>query len=356
MSHLSAFVRVILSMSVAKEVSMEPGVFITFDVECSMGGAWQNPALKPIPPRLGMMGEYGQKKLGVPLICDILDRYNLKATFFLEPFNEDLGYPDETEPVAQFLVNKGQDIQLHVHPNHISYGLYKAGKPYQRTDQIAGLSHMHQKEIIVSGADLLESWTGKRPIAFRAGNMGASEETLSVLPDAGLWIDSSYTFPYVNGQCLFRDKELYNGAKWYGDVLELALSAYRQPAIPGLHPAKPVDLMGSSFEECRDAVQMICDAGADAVVILHSFSLFKVRDNQYRGGKLNRVVARRFERFCKWLDDNRTAYPPRTFTELGRMVQEDGYQPRKVEPCMINRPVRAIVRKAVQGLNNFYWF
>jgi peptidoglycan/xylan/chitin deacetylase (PgdA/CDA1 family) len=335
---------------------MNPGVFITFDVECSMGGAWQNPNLKPISPRLGMMGEYGANRFGVPLICDILNRSDLKATFFLEPFNEDLGWPGETEPVVRYLVDHGQDVQLHVHPNHVHYGASKAGKPYRRTDQMADLSRERQKEIIVDGADLLETWTGTRPIAFRAGNMGASEETLVALTEAGLWIDSSYTFPYVGGQCRFVETERYNGSKWYGDVLEVALSAYQQPKIPGLHPSKPVDLMGSSFEECRDAVQMICDAGGDAVVILHSFSLFKVRDKQYNGGKLNRVVTRRFERFCEWLDDNRRQFPPRTFAELGRLVREEGYQPKVVAPCLINRPVRALTRKIVQGLNNFYLF
>ena len=335
---------------------MKPGIFITFDVECSMGGAWQNPDLKPVPPRLGMMGEYGENRFGVPLICDILQRSNLKATFFLEPFNEDLGYPGETEPVARFLVEHDQDVQLHVHPNHVHYGQYRRGEKHQRTDQMADLSRDRQKEMIVAGADLLEAWTGSRPIAFRAGNMGASEETLSALTDAGLWIDSSYTFPYVGGQCCFAETERYNGSKWYGDVLEVALSAYQQPKIPLLHPAKPVDLMGSSFEECRDAVQMICDAGGDAVLILHSFSLFKVRDKQYSDGKLNRVVTRRFEKFCQWLDDNRQHYPSRTFSGLGFLVKEQGYQPKAVTPCTIRKPVRALTRKFVQGLNNFYWF
>jgi hypothetical protein len=101
---------------------------------------------------------------------------------------------------------------------------------------------------------------------------------------------------------------------------------------------------------------MICDAGADAVAILHSFSLFKVRDVQYRGGKLNRVVTRRFERFCEWLCANQATYPARTFSELGRMIREDGYEPKAVDPCMIRRPLRAVVRNAVQVLNNFYWF
>ncbi|WP_305043251.1 polysaccharide deacetylase family protein [Geoalkalibacter sp.] len=333
-----------------------PGIFMTFDVECSMGGAWGNPTLKPISPRVGMMGEYGDKKLGIPLICDILSRNDLKATFFVEPFNDDLGWPGETEPVVRYLVERGQDVQLHIHPNHVHYGLHKAGKPFKKTDQMADLSLEWQTELITRGADLLETWTGTRPIAFRAGNMGASEETLAALADAGLWIDSSYTFPYVGGQCRFAETERYNGGKWYGEVLEVALSAYRQPNFPGLHPAKPVDLMGSSFEECRDAARLICDAGGDTVAILHSFSLFKVRDHQYTGGKLNRVVTRRFEKFCGWMNAVRAQYPARTFAELGRLVREEGYQPKAVPPCTINKPLRALVRKAVQGVNNFYWF
>jgi peptidoglycan/xylan/chitin deacetylase (PgdA/CDA1 family) len=279
----------------------------------------------------------------------------LQATFFLEPFNDELGWPGETEPVARYLIERGHDVQLHIHPNHVSYGLYKSGQPYERTDQMADLDREQQKKLIVRGADLLEQWTGTRPIAFRAGNMGASEETLLAMSDAGLWIDTSYTFPYVGGQCRFAETERYNGSKWYGEVLEVSLSAYRQPPLPGLHPAKPVDLMGSSFEECRDAVHMICDAGADAVVILHSFSLFKVQDKQYNGGKLDRIVKRRFEHFCKWLGRNRVAYPPRTFTELGRMVKEQGYRPNAVKPCTMNRPLRAMTRKVVQGINSFYW-
>lgn len=334
---------------------MRPGVLFTFDVECSMGGAWNNPTLKPVSPRLGMMGEYGRQQLGLPLICDILKRFDLKATFFLEPFNAELGWPGETEQVVKYLVDQQQDIQLHVHPNHVHYGQYKAGKPYQMTDQMADLSVAAQAELLRSGAELLEKWSGVRPIAFRAGNMGASEETLQAMKMAKLWIDSSYTFMYVGGQCRFGEAKQYNGAKWYGDVLEVALSAYRQPKLPGMHPAKPVDLMGVSFEECRDAVEMICDAGADAVAILHSFSLFKVCDLQYHGGKLNRVVTRRFEKFCQWLDASRHKYPPRTFTEYGLLVQ-GGYQPKAVPPCAMNKPLRAMTRKIVQGLNNFYWF
>ena len=335
---------------------MKPGVYFTFDVECSMGGAWQNPEFSPIHPQKGMMGHYGNRYLGVPLICDILSRKNIRATFFIEPFNDELGYPGETEPVCRHLLEHGQDIQLHIHPNHYHYGLHRKGKAHPRTDQMADLPVDEQKRLIIEGADRLEKWTGKRPIAFRAGNMGASKTTLKALAQAGLWIDSSYTFPYVGGQCLFPEGGEYNGSKWYGDILEVALSGFKQPPWPGLHPAKPVDLMGASFEECRDAVKMICDAGGDAVLILHSFSLFKRKDIRYNGGKPDRIVIRRFKKFCQWLDKNRQTYPSRTFSDLGEMVRENGYRPKSVPPCKIEKPVRASIRKIVQGLNNFYWF
>jgi len=336
---------------------MTPGVFITFDVECSMGGAWQNPNLKPIPPRLGMMGEYGEKSYGLPMICDILERHGVKATFFLEPFNNELGYPGETEPVCRFLVESGQDVQLHIHPNHVHYGLQREGKPYDRTDDMADLSPARQREMIEAGVQRIENWTGIQPIAFRAGNMGASKTTLEALSQVGVWMDSSYTFPYAGGQCKFPAEEPYNGSKWYGDVLEVSLSGFQQLRVPKFLPAaQPLDLMGASFGECRDAARMICDAGADAVAILHSFSLFRWRDVQYNGGRPNHIVKRRFEKFCKWLAENRNQYPARTFSELGRMVKEDGYEPRSVPPCRLGNLPRSFIRKVVQGMNNIYWF
>ena len=320
------------------------------------GGSLAEERAEAHSPRIGMMGEYGNRSLGVPLIVEIMSRYKIQGTFFLEPFNRELGYPGQTEPVCRYLVDHGQDVQLHVHPGHVNYGRYRSGKPFVRTDQIDDLPPQQQREMIEDGAGRIARWTGKRPVAFRAGNMGASERTLDALQTAGLWLDSSYTFPYAGGQCRFSPGDAFNGSKWYGDVLEVALSGFRQIKLPGLKSAQPLDLMGASFEECRDAVRMICDAGADAVLILHSFSLFKRRDIQYNGGKPDRVVIRRFQRFCRWLADNRKDYPARTFSEFGQMVKEQGFEPKSVPPCMLRKPFTSIVRKVVQGVNSFYWF
>jgi hypothetical protein len=184
--------------------------------------------------------------------------------------------------------------------------------------------------------------------------MAASEETLELLAAAGIRIDSSYTFPFAGGQCRFSPADPYNGSRWYGDVLELALSGFTLPPLPGEARAKPLDIVGVSFEECREAIRRICGAGADAVLIFHSFSLFKVRNVQYDGGRLNRIVARRLRRLCEWLAAHATEFPTYTFSQLGRAIADKSYEARAVPPPRLSG-ARALVRKAVQVYNNLYW-
>jgi hypothetical protein len=301
-----------------------------------------------------MMGQYGDQFFGVPLIVEILKRNILAATFFMEPFNDELGHPGQTEPVCQYLLDHGQDVQLHIHPNHKHYGLSRASLPHPQTDNIADLSSEQQRDLLAEGARRLKSYTGRCPVAFRAGNMSASEETLQQLAAVGIHLDSSYSFPFVGHQCFFAEPVPYNGSKWYGDVLELALSGFYQPPLPGLHPAKPFDLMGVSFKECRDAIQKTSASGADSVLILHSFSLFKVRNKQYDGGRLNRIITHRFRQLCKWLAENKEKYPVYTFAELAQAISNGQYQARHVPPCKLVSP-RALIRKAVQAVNNLYW-
>jgi hypothetical protein len=333
---------------------MNPGVFITVDVECGMGGAWGDEALRPVPPARAVMGEYGDQRLGVPLICEILDRAGLKATFFVEPFAGEQGHPGEMERPCRFLLERGQDVQLHVHPNHWHYGLKRLGRPFHFTDCLAECDPEEQRALLSEGADRLRRWTGRAPVAFRAGNMAASEATLARLPAAGLRIDSSYAFAYAGGQCRFRPEDPYNGSRWYGDVLELALSGFTQPRFPGLRRAKPLDVIGVSFAEMRQAILKITEAGADACLILHSFSLFKVRNVQYEGGRPNRIVTRRFRRLCEWLAACARDVPAYTFSQLAQAIADKSYEARAASPPRLSG-ARALARKVAQAWNSPYW-
>lgn len=332
---------------------VQPAVYLTFDVECSMGGAWRNPALKPVPPARAIWGEYGDQKLGIPLIVEILQEHGLSATFFVDAFTEDQGFVGLTQPVCEYLLDQGQDVQLHIHPNKKHYAMKMQGLDHPWEDNIGALPPDAQLALLQEGSERLQRWTGQRTAAFRAGNMGASEETLVQLAKVGIRVDSSYTFS--GGACRFDRSNPYNGSKWYGDVLELGLSGFTQCHLPLLHPAKKLDPVGISFAECRDNIRSVCDAGADAVLILHSFSLFKWKNVQYDGGRLNRVVTNRFRRICRWLAEHAAEYPCQTFLQVSQAVEAGVYQPKSVPVCHFNRPLRSYVRKAVQGWNNLYW-
>jgi len=332
---------------------MNPGVFITVDVECSMGGAWGDPALRPVPPARAVMGAYGDRQLGLPLICDILQRADLAATFFVEPFADEQGYPGEMERACALLADRGQDVQAHVHPNHWHWGLKQRGRPFAFTDAFADCPPDEQVHLVTEACDRLARWTGRRPVAMRAGNMAMAEAALPHLAAAGIRIDSSYTFPYQRTRCHFGGQP-FNGSRWYGEVLEMALSGFAQPRFPGLHRAKPLDVGGIAFGEMRDAILRITEAGADACLILHSFSLFKVRNVQYDGGRPDRIVTRRFRRLCRWLADCRDTIPTYTFSDLARAVDEKKYEAREAPPPRLSLG-RALVRKAVQAYNRLYW-
>jgi peptidoglycan/xylan/chitin deacetylase (PgdA/CDA1 family) len=331
-------------------------VYITIDVECSMGGAWNDPDLRPVPPERGVWGRYGRREYGIGLIVKTLRRYDLAGTFFVEPFNTELGYDDhQTAEICRYLIDQGQDVQLHVHPGHVHYGLARQGRDHPHTDQLAKLPPEAQRRMLLDGAGRIERWTGTRPLAFRAGNMGASEACLEHIAAAGMVLDSSYCFPFAGGQCGFSPRGPYNGSRRFESVLELALSGFYQIPLPGMRQAKVLDPVGVSFGECRDAIRTINAAGVEAVAILHSFSLMKVRNKQYDGGRPNRVIHRRFEKLCRYLAAHRDDHPVRTVGHLARQWQAGQFTPRSAPPPRINRPARAVVRKAVQAVNSLYW-
>ena len=61
-------------------------VYFTVDTETSMGGAWRNAEYAPLPTESTIFGKVGSEFYGIPLIMEILERYEFAATFFVEVF------------------------------------------------------------------------------------------------------------------------------------------------------------------------------------------------------------------------------------------------------------------------------
>jgi hypothetical protein len=63
---------------------------------------------------------------------------------------------------------------------------------------MAKLSFEQQKQVLEHGIDLLEKWTGQRPIAHRSGGYSINQNTISALSAVGIPVDSSMNCSHPN--------------------------------------------------------------------------------------------------------------------------------------------------------------
>jgi len=96
-------------------------VYLTVDVECSMGGAWGNAARRPVSPERRMICRNKEGEWGVGFLAAELGRYGFRGTFFTEMFAATVFGEEALRPVVGRLLEAGQDVQLHLHPIFLRY-------------------------------------------------------------------------------------------------------------------------------------------------------------------------------------------------------------------------------------------
>ena len=114
-------------------------------------------------------GQYGNR-VGVPRIIDLLDRYGIKASFYV-PAVAALLYPDEQKR----LVADGHEIGIHGWIHELNSVL-----PYEA-----------ERDLMFRATDTLEKITGVRPVGLRTPSWDFSPNTLRIETELGLLYDSS---------------------------------------------------------------------------------------------------------------------------------------------------------------------
>ena len=160
---------------------MRTNVYLTVDTEHSMGGAWANAALHPIPTERRIFCRIAGKDHGIGWLCEELGKRNFRATFFAEMFGSLVFGKDDTRAWCQYLLQRGQDVQLHTHLNFYYYALQQSSPEVTaaRTDDIASLPSATRAELLEQACELFYDATGYRPTAFRAGNWRASRALMA---------------------------------------------------------------------------------------------------------------------------------------------------------------------------------
>lgn len=127
-------------------------------------------------------GEYGAV-VGVPRILDLLDQYDIKATFFIPGHTVDT-YPDVCREIAA----RGHEVAHH---------------GYVHEDP-TNLSYEDEEAIIVKGIETLAK-IGVTPVGYRSPGFDFSPNTVEILEKHGILYDSSLMgndyYPYCPRYC-----------------------------------------------------------------------------------------------------------------------------------------------------------
>jgi len=327
-------------------------VFLTVDTEIwPRASGWPQTPLAPDETcereRLAYFwGGETRDRRGLPYQLETLGRHGLRATYFVDPlFSRCLGARLLAEVVG-VIADAGQEIGLHLHPEWLT------DPRCQDLPKFAGpLLHEYGEEaqarLVRMGLQLLTDAGASDICAFRAGSWGADLATLRALASVGIRFDSSmnaYTpmsFPDLP------DREAWIQPRSLESVWEFPVTFFVDRPPRG---RRPLHVTACSFAELVLALEHAYAQGWFSVVIVfHSFEFVRVAALDRPGGRVGpqRLLARRFERLCRYLSRHQERFSTSRFSELSAVpTPPEGQTPAR------SNLVRTAVRQVSQLLTS----
>lgn len=227
---------------------------------------------------------------GIFYQMEVLERYGLKAVFFVDPMPAMIWGIEAVADVVGPIVARGHDVQLHLHSEWLEFGgaanplagrIGRDIKDFALDDQYKLLDYA-RTTLIAAGAP--------SPSAFRAGNYGANDNTLRALAGLGIRYDSSHCPGIVPSDCAISlgvddlDPVEHCGA------IEVPIGCIERQGGRLRHfqvtALSEIEIIAALLHAARQGQPSM-------TLVSHSFELLS-RDRQ----RINRIVRRRFERLC----------------------------------------------------------
>lgn len=228
--------------------------------------------------------------VGVGHQMDVLDRFGLKGVFFVDPMPALLWGVEAIADVVGPIVSRGHDVQLHCHSEWLACA--PATLVAERTGRhLKDFTLDDQRRILAFARDTLVASGAPPPVAFRAGNYGANDDTLIALAGLGLTHDSSHCPALAgrgDGAISLGDRDFRPVA--HHGVVEVPVACIGAPGGRLRHGQLTALSLGELVAAIAHARRQRV---ASLTFVSHSFELLS-RDRR----RINRMVARRFERLC----------------------------------------------------------
>ncbi len=143
-------------------------VMLGFDVDGVSSALNRDPNTAKLPSLMSLR-EYGPT-VAAPRILDLLDSYDIKASFYVP------GYVAEThQQLVEEIARRGHEVAHHGYMH----------------EPPATLSPEQEAEVLDRGIDILERITGHAPLGYRSPGWELSEHSLGYLAERGFVYDSS---------------------------------------------------------------------------------------------------------------------------------------------------------------------
>ena len=220
----------------------------------------------------------------------LMERHGLKGVFFVDPMPALLWGRAAIADVVGPIVEAGHDVQLHCHTEWLERA--GAANPFGKIGtNIADFAFDDQCAILGWARDMLVSAGAPPPVAFRAGNYGANDDTLRALAAIGLRYDSSHTPGIAGGASRISLTRRDRSPVLHCGVIEVPTGCIRGFGGRLRH----AQVTAITAREMLAAVRHARDNGASSFTLVsHSFELL-CRERM----RVNAIVRRRFEALCE---------------------------------------------------------
>lgn len=264
-------------------------VFITIDTEYSSGlytGPHAADRAENFARSIACITPKGPA--GISHKLELLARYGQKAVFFVDPMPALVWGIAAIEDIVGPIIDAGQDVQLHCHTEWLALAGSAHPLASGRTGRnLADFPFEEQCAILGFARDTLMAAGAPAPVAFRAGNYGANDDTLRALAGMGIAYDSSHCPALAgSGDCRIslgpevRDPVLHHG------VIEVPAGSIGTLGGGQRH----AQITALTLGEMVAAIAHARDTGRENFTLVsHSFELINRRKLA-----VNAIVRRRF--------------------------------------------------------------
>ncbi len=228
---------------------------------------------------------------GIFYQMDLFERHGIKAVFFVDPMPAMVWGQVAVDEVVQPILQRGHEIQLHCHTEWLDFA-QDSPVDDRRGQHIRNFSQSDQAILLEWCLARIEAAGAPRPIAFRAGNYSANDDTLRALASLGLRWDSSFPAGYDGSLC---EISLPKGD--CRPVRHCEMQEFPASAIAAHGTWRHAQLTALSFAEIRSAIEhAAAHDWPGFCLVSHSFELYNRQSE-----RPNRLLCRRFEKLCEWL-------------------------------------------------------